>query len=267
MFLCPITITMAEETTLEEVELPSYVEKYDVIILLHLHGAYDLTSKEDQVCEIVSIPEDRHVTFLEAVECGVRNITNSAWYDYTRVLLNAFIRIFSSTRELASNVQTILRDIKQQELKNEESGMNKLLNEMLQDERAIKASKFKEKKGWEIKTLHKSYANREYEPDPTWPMHMIVVYTEHESLPLNTNLSSVVEKPYSRKTLLTYLYEHGAIHPLIIDNSCGDVYAYSSTAERHAIRVSKKTEEGGRKTKRQKIKLYNGTYRRKQSRK
>jgi hypothetical protein len=55
----------------------------------------------------------------------------------------------------------------QQELKNEESGMNKLLNEMLQDERAIKASKFKEKKGWEIKTLHKSYANREYEPDPT----------------------------------------------------------------------------------------------------
>jgi hypothetical protein len=44
----------ALETALEELEIPSYIEKYDVIILLHLHGAYDLTSKEDQVCEMVS---------------------------------------------------------------------------------------------------------------------------------------------------------------------------------------------------------------------
>jgi hypothetical protein len=63
------------------------------------------------------------------------------------------------------------------------------------------------------------------------------------------------------------LYEHGAIHPLIIDNSCGDVYAYSSTAERYAIRVSKKTEEGGHKTKRHKNIKSNGSYKRKQSRK
>ena len=242
-------------------------EKYDVIILLHLHGSYDLTGKEDQVCEMVPIPEDRHVTFLEAVECGVRNITNSAWYDYTRMVLNAFIRIFHPpTRELATNVQTFLRDIKQQELRNVESGMNKLLNEMLQDERAGKAAKFKEKKGWEIKTLNKFYANREYEPDSKWPMHMIVVYTEHESLPLNTNLSSVVEKPFSRKGLLTYLYDHGATHPLIIDNSCGDVYAYSSTAERYAIREAKKTEVGGRKRKiKQNIYSNGGTYRKRRN--
>lgn len=57
-------------------------ERYDVIVLVHLHGAYDLSKNE--VCEVVPIPKDKYVTFLEAVPCGVRNITNRAWYDYTR---------------------------------------------------------------------------------------------------------------------------------------------------------------------------------------
>lgn len=248
MFLCSISISMALE--------------YDVVVLLHLHGSHDLS--KDQVCDMGTIPEDRQVTFLEAVECGTRNITNTAWYDYTRGLFDAFIQIFGPTRELASRIQKVLRDIKQQELSNEQSGMNTLLKEMLNDERAAKAKKFKAAPGWDIKTLQTSYTNREYEPDPTWPMHMIVVYTEHESLPLNTNLSSVVQKPFSRKTLLDYLYEQGATHPFIIDNSCGDVYADSPTGERSAVRTAKKTEKGGRKSKRQNIKLYTngGTCRR-----
>ena len=249
MFLCSISISMA-------------ALEYDVIVLLHLHGSHDVS--KDQVCDMGTIPEDRQVTFLEAVECGTRNITNTAWYDYTRGLFDAFIQIFGPTRELASRIQKVLRDIKQQELSNEQSGMNTLLKEMLHDERAAKARKFKAAPGWDIKTLQRSYANREYEPDPTWPMHMIVVYVDkrlEERLPLNTNLSSVVQKPFSRKTLLDYLYEQGAMHPFIIDNSCGDVYADSPTAERSAVRTAKKTEKGGKS--RQKIKLYTngGTYR------
>jgi hypothetical protein len=237
MFLC--SIIMALET-------------YDVIVLVHLHGSYD----SSEVCELVPIPKDKHVTFLEAVPCGVRNITNTAWYDYTRGLLNSFIGIFGPTKELAVQSQKVFRDIKQHELENEQSGMNTLLKEMSQDDRAEKALAFKRIPGWEIRTLHEDYANREYEPDPTWPMHMIVVYTEHEMLPLNTNLSSVVQKPFSRKTLLEYLYEQGATHPLIIDNSCGDVYANSPTGERYAVRESKKAEKGGtrRKLKRKSMK-------------
>jgi hypothetical protein len=236
-------------------------DRYDVIVFVNLHGAYDLS--KEQECELVSIPEDYRVTFLEAVSCGVSNITNRAWYDYTREFINAFITIFGPTRELAVQSQIVLRNIKQLELKNPKSGMNTLLKEMLHDARTVKAKKFKDTPGWEIKTINKDYANREYEQDPTWPMHMIVVYTEHETLPLNTNLSSKVLKPFSRKTLLDYLYEQGARRPLIIDNSCGDVCADSPTAERRAVReVSKNAMGGRRKTKRQK-----GTYRRNQSRK
>lgn len=238
MFLCSINMALEE--------------RYDVIVLVHLHGAYELSKSE--VCEVVPIPKDKHVTFLEAVPCGVRNITNTAWYDYTRGLLNSFIGIFGPTKELAVQSQKVLRDIKHHELENEKSGMNTLLKEMTHDGLAEKASVFKEIPGWEIRSLHEYYANREYEPDPTWPMHMIVVYTEYASLPLNTNLSSVVQKPFSRKTLLDYLYEQGAIHPLIIDNSCGDVYANSPTGERYAVRESKKAEKGGTRRKKSKRK-------------
>lgn len=129
---------------------------------------------------------------------------------------------------------------------------------MLDDERSEKALAFKRIPGWEIRTLHEAYANREYEPDPTWPMHMIIIHTEDEkNLPLNKNLSSDVKTPLSRKTLLDYLYEQCARHPLIIDNSCGDVYANSQTGERHAVKETKKAEQGGKRirlTKRQKSK-------------
>lgn len=230
------------------------LERYDVIVLVHLHGAYDLSKSE--VCEVVPIPKDKCVTFLEAVPCGVRNITNTAWYDYTRGLLNSFIGIFGPTKELAVQSQKVLRDIKRHELENKQSGMNTLLEEMLQDDREEKALAFKRIPGWEIRTLHEDYANREYEPDPTWPMHMIVVYTEHETLPLNTNLSSVVQKPFSRKSLLDYLYEQGAQHPFIIDNSCGDVYANSQTGQRYAVRETKKIEKGGKRKRKSKRKNF-----------
>ena len=133
--------------------MASLEERYDVIVLVNLHGAYEL-SKE--VCEIVPIPKDKHVTFLEAVPCGVINITNTAWYDYTRGFLNSFIGIFGPTKELVVQSQKVFRDIKQHELENEQSGMNTLLKEMLQDELSEKALAFKRIPGWEIRTVDKT---------------------------------------------------------------------------------------------------------------
>jgi hypothetical protein len=233
---------------------------YDVIILLYVHGVPTLknvsvcSDTQVQECVLAKLPEDTSVTFLQASSCGVTNYTYNDWHASTRSKVDRVIRNLGSTRALAEVLQTMLRADKLEFIATTE------MDRFMETE-PTKALAFKREPGWDLVTSNKHYVDRNYSIDPEW-ISMVVVYSDIKQIPVDTNLKTHIPMSptgFNRTELLTYLFEQGARHPLIIDNSCAGVVG-TPTAQRYVVRSLPAGVKGGKICKSRKnkhVKRYN----------
>ena len=206
---------------------------YDVIVMVEGHGCYNTKSVgEIRLCNMVRVPEGMHATFLEAVPCGVTNFSEKDWAESTMEKCDQ-LKYLGPTRRFVDQLQDYLKEeqkeyVKQYTipiLKRERKAGNTSDEEFLRQMEA-----FARVDAWEIRNFTREYPDRSYTVTPT------VIYPE------GLTLGSFK----SRSSLLEYLSREFT-NPLIIDNTCGGVYADSPTGSRHAARDAKKLTRAGRK--------------------
>uniref|UniRef100_A0A6C0HZS8 Uncharacterized protein n=1 Tax=viral metagenome TaxID=1070528 RepID=A0A6C0HZS8_9ZZZZ len=223
--------------------------RYDVIVVLEGHGCYNTQDVgEIRLCRMVGVPEGMEATFLEAVPCGVTNFSEKDWAEKTIKRWEQFKDKFGPTRKFAYLLREYLKEDTLEHVKetttplllqerkkypNKADHPQKVLIGHLEDfERLVLSDG-----AWEIRTFKREYPNRSYTVTPT------VIYPE------GLTLDGVFK---SRSSLLAYLSSMGFTNPLIIDNTCGGIYADSATGARFAGREARAAARGGRKTRRRK---------------
>lgn len=201
-------------------------ETYDVVVLLQTHGRYDDPAK----CVPETLPEtsyEKYVSFLEAVPCGVLNLTLQNWHETTLAKYEMYKKDYGgSNKDLVNMLQYALRADKIAQLHLKNSSYNKFLLPSLngtKEEKEI-ARAFIRVPGWNLITSSSSYANRFYDREPNWPFSIVIIDCKRKEY-IGTQLHQrIPAKDLTRKGLLDYLFSQGFTHPLIIDNSCGIVY-------------------------------------------
>ena len=201
-------------------------ETYDVVILLQTHGRYDDPTK----CVEETLPEtsyEKYVSFLEAVPCGVLNLTLPNWHETTLEKYERYKDDYGgSNKDLAFMLQYALRSDKIAQLHLKNSSYNKFLVPNLNGTKEQKemARAFIRVPGWNLITSSSSYANRFYEREPNWPFSIVIIDCKKKDYIGMQLHQRIPAKDLNRKGLLDYLFSQGFTHPLIIDNSCGVVY-------------------------------------------
>lgn len=260
-----------EESLTERIEASEQVkstdkkllETYDIVILVQTHGCYNYPDR----CVPEELPKtsyEKYVTFLEAVPCGVSNLTYRNWHEKTLATYERHRATFGSTKLLAQILQSSLRFDKELQLKNLKSGYNQFLIPRLKgkdEEEKEMARAFIREPGWKLFTSSSSYANRHYGRDKIWPLSIVVIDCVRKELIGRQLHRDIPEDEFSRKGLLKFLFANGFKHPLIIDNSCGSIYGTES-GKRYAILGLKRAGVTGGTRKRK-----NSTRKRKQRKK
>lgn len=269
------------EDTLHHAEMMAYVkdtksafeektlsETYDVVVLLNLHGIYDLEDPDASVptCIERTIPEGKYVTFLQGTPCGVTNFVAPNFFDYTRQFFDTMVNIYKKCdKDIAVSVQNLLRSIKTSAVKVPSPAVKKVLqsgSEMAKHE--VRA--YLRTPGWDMITsgvTHRTYADKIYEVDPTWPMSAVVIYSEHDTIPVNTQLVPLVHNPHerggplTREGLLHYCFLHGARHVLFIDPACGGINTRNIRDARMASKKVRNSGKGGKRSRKYKRKTRN----------
>jgi hypothetical protein len=228
-------------------------DTYDVIILLDVHGSGRLVSVDGNIeCKINSL-DGNYVTFLQASPCGITNYSPTGWHKIANTIVKQSLTFFGSTKTGVSFIQNIFRKEKVKFIKKSPQIKHDLTTEDAPD-----ALAFMREPGWDIITSNVNYGDRSYTIDPEM-ISIVIVYTEHErTLPLNANLQNVIKQSnirtegkkgqFNRQLLLDYLFEQGAKHPLIIDNSCGDIYG-----TKRDVRAIIRAKKGGTRKKNKQI--------------
>jgi hypothetical protein len=243
-------------------------ETYDVVVLLNLHGVYDLEDPDVSVptCIERTIPEGKYVTFLQGTPCGVTNFVTPNFFDYTRSYFDTMVDLYKKCdREIAVNVQNLLRSIKTTFIKNPPSVVKKGLqseSEMVKHE--VRA--YLRTPGWDLITsgvTHRTYVDKRYGVDPGWRMSAVVIYSKHDTLPVNTQLVPLVHNPHerggplTREGLLNYCFLQGARHVLFIDPACGGINTQNVRDARMASKKVRDSGKGGKRTRKYKRKTRN----------
>jgi len=235
------------------------VDEYDVVVLLQLHGVHDLT--EALECPLRSIPEGRQVTLLEGTPCGAINLVDPEFANYTRDFFDVMVKIKDKKcdKEVALQVQTLLRNIKKSRLKNPSPALQQMLNG--DDLQKQEANEYLRTPGWDLITSGVEYVDKRYGIDRNWPFSAVVIYSKNKDIPVNTQLIPLVHNPYKRGSPLTrqglidYCFLHGSRHVMLIDASCGNINTRSSRVSRTISRKRRKTTESGGRRKTKLIKL------------
>jgi hypothetical protein len=228
-------------------------EMYDVIILLDVHGSYRVELNEDIISCKIDPLDGKYVTFLQASPCGVTNYSPIGWYDIARDIFERNFSTFGPTKSLATFLQSVFRKERVKFIKT-----SSMIKRDLKTEDAPHARAFMRAPGWDIITSNVHYGDRSYTIDADM-LSIVVVYSEHEdTIPVNSNLQSFIlnagkKNKINRTLLLEYLFEQGAKHPLIIDNSCGDVYG-TEREKRSIVKDAKTKGIGGTRRKKNKYK-------------
>ena len=221
---------------------------YDMIIVIDLHGETSLTMSDIKTCELLPMPEGMTATFLEATPCGINNLSYAGfWMSMVKMMIHDHLQDERPTKEFTENCQSVFRRGKKK--------LDKVDFTDIASEEETRA--FRRNQGWDIVEYKTNYVNKQYEedPDPLKEHAVMVLYSEHPEFPVGT----IIDLVHSRKSLLQYLFDEGARHPLIIDVSCSSLDAGSPQANRHAARTEKRRKLGigGKKrklTKRPKVK-------------
>jgi hypothetical protein len=274
-------------------ELPIDIP-YDIILYINVHGATTLESEvqpeapcvDDRVqidmrtgkvvkipgrIKLFTPPPPNQVTFLTATQLGIDNIKDG---DEVKEIQIHILKTLEETQTL--DIHKLQSWLQTQKKVKTTKGYVKRVGERLGIENV---QQYARSVGWRI--AH-NYVNRRYEPDPKWNPKIAIIYVKPETaLQLETSdlferimaatgRSSMTTKshrlrPYIHRTeLLTYLYELGYTHPLIIDSSCGGFYTRNLPTGREArsMQHTAKLGEGAaggtrkynKKTKKQKTK-------------
>ena len=229
--------------------MAALIKPYDVIVILDGHGCYNTKDVgEIRLCNMVGVPSGMEANFLEAVPCGVTNFSEKNWSD--KIIQSwgesgkgrlgpglAFAYLIQGylKQDAVDHVNKITIPLLKQERGKYQPGKHpeeKLLKDMEDFARAVLDGR-----AWEINTFTETYPDRSYTVTPT------VIHPE------GLTLDGVFK---SRSSLLAYLSSRGFNNPLIIDNTCGGVYADSATGSRYAARDARAAARGGRKTRRRK---------------
>jgi hypothetical protein len=218
--------------------------RYDVIVMLEGHGCYNTKDVgEIRLCNMVGVPSGMEATFLEAVPCGVSNFSEKDWSETTIKRCDQ-LKHLGPTRLFALVLRELLKEESLDYVK-------KNTKPLLLQESKIATIDHPERKfikgmedfarvvlddgAWELRTFKREYPDRSYTVTPT------VIHPP--------GLTLDVFK--SRSSLLEHISSLGFTNPLIIDNTCGGVYADSPTGSRYAAREAR-AARGGRKTRRRK---------------
>jgi len=236
-------------------------EYIDIVVLIHAHGCVSTSKKTVVECEFVTTA--KNVSILEAVPCGIINVTDELWHIEAREMYDEYrgSETFPSL-EFIQILQTLFRKKKQIELKEKKGAMHDYIQKELESgdtTRIEKLNAFRRIQGWNLHTS-KRFVNRHYRLDPKWEFSFVVIEDTKGHVGTGTQLKHHIAN-LNRKELVEYLFSLGYVHPLIIDNSCAGIYAESATSHRYTVRSASKSGKasmgGKRKSmKRPKIKKF-----------
>lgn len=236
-----------------------FSETYDIVILAQTHGCYN--NPNSCVPEgLPKTPYEKYVTFLEAVPCGVSNITYRNWHEKTLDTYERLKTTLGPTKQLAEVLQYSLRYHKELQLKDLKSGYNQFLIPRLKgkdEEKKEMARAFIREPGWKLFTSSSSYANRHYGRDKDWPLSIVVIDCVRKELIGRQLHRDIPEDEFNRTGLLKFLFANGFKHPFIIDNSCGSIYGTKSANRYASLTLKRSGLTGGtrkRKHKRKSLK-------------
>jgi hypothetical protein len=245
-----------EESEASESDNP-LSKTYDIVILVQTHGCYNNPER----CvpeELPETPYEKYVSFLEAVPCGVSNITYRNWHEKTRDTYERLKKTLGPTKTLAKVLQYSLRYDKELQLKDLTSGYNQFLIPRLKgrdEEKKEMARAFIREPGWKLFTSSSSYANRHYGRDKDWPLSIVVIDCVRKELIGRQLHRDIPEGQFNRRGLLQFLFANGFKHPLIIDNSCGSIHGTKSANRYASLSLKRAGLTGGtRKRKRKSLK-------------
>ena len=273
---------------------------YDIVLYINTHGATMLGSEDPEATcvddrtqfdittgEVVKIPgriklhippPPNQVTFLTATQLGIDNIRGD---DDVTKLQNHILKTLEETQTL--DIHKLQSWLQHKKKMTTTKGFVDRVGKRLGIETV---QQYARSVGWRI--AH-NYVNRRYAPDPAWNPKIIILYVKEGSpIPLKTSdlfeqilfstgRSSMATKSWHlkphifRTELLTYLYERGYKHPLIIDASCGGFYTHKPPNDRdvramtHVARLGEGAA-GGRKTRKYK-KTSTGTKKKRKTKK
>ena len=242
---------------------------YDIILYINTHGATTFESKLDPEVECLddtfeidmrtgetvkkpgriqlhSPPPSKQITFLTATQLGIDNVDGDELPKIQSHILETMYKTQTfDIYKLQKWLQT--RKKKQLSLK----GYVKVVGPRVGMETV---KRYARSVGWKI--AH-NYVNRIYIPDPKYNPKIAIIYvkpgTEIHKDTLNlfeiiqdeiggrsdmTTRNQHISPHIYRTELITYLYEHGYNHPLIIDSSCGGFYTRKLPTDRGARAIA-----------------------------
>jgi hypothetical protein len=173
-----------------------------MIIIINLHGLTSLNA--EGTCELLPMPENMRVTFLDATPCGV---TNLSYAGYWKKMLTRMIHELGDSLPTKEFAEACQRDFR----KGKQDVLDKIDFLKIASEEEMLA--FRRNKGWDMVEYTTDYVNKKYEEDPDPKMKLSEVLVVYSKYPVftDTKLSPV----YSRESLLHYLHTEGVRHPLI----------------------------------------------------